>query len=100
QALLELLAVVVRGGLLDLLLDLADAALDLGLLAGAVDDGGVLLGDLHLLRTTEHVEADILELDAEVFRDHLAAGEDRDVLKHGLAAITEAGSLDGGDLQA
>ena len=30
----------------------------------------------------------------------LAAGEDRDVLEHGLAAITEARRLDGGDLQA
>src|SRR4029450_2026475 len=35
QPLLQLLAVVVGGGLLDLLLDLGHAALDLGLLAGA-----------------------------------------------------------------
>src|SRR5690606_24037838 len=85
QALLELLAVVVGGGFLDLLLDLGDAALDLGLLAGAVDDGGVLLGDRHLLGAAEHVEADILKLDAEVLGDDLAAGEDGDVLQHGLA---------------
>ncbi len=38
QTLLQLLAVVVGGGLLDLLLDLADAGLDVVLLAGAVDD--------------------------------------------------------------
>ena len=56
ETLLQLLLVVVRGGLLDLLLDLGDAALDLGLLAGAVDDGGVLLGDRHLLGAAEHVE--------------------------------------------
>jgi hypothetical protein len=56
QTLLQLLAVVVRGGLLDLLLDLGDAALDLGLLAGAVDDRGVLLLDAHLLGAAEHVE--------------------------------------------
>src|SRR5262249_25117552 len=43
KALLQLLAVVVRGCLIDLLLDLGDATLDLGLLAGAVDDRGVLL---------------------------------------------------------
>src|SRR5690606_5556744 len=90
KTLLELLAVVVGGGLLDLLLDLGDATLDLGLLAGAVDDRGVLLLDAHALGAAEHVETHVLELDAEVFRDDLAAGEDRDVLEHGLAAITEA----------
>ena len=45
-------------------------------------------------------ERDVLELDAEVFRDRLAAGQDRDVLQHGLAAIAEARSLDGRDLEA
>src|SRR5262249_23467242 len=43
ETLLELLAVVVRGRLLDLRLDLGDARLDVGLLAGAVDDRRVLL---------------------------------------------------------
>src|SRR5438045_2515874 len=43
ETLLQLLTVVVRGGLLDLRLDLRDAGLDVGLLAGTVDDGGVLL---------------------------------------------------------
>jgi hypothetical protein len=42
----------------------------------------------------------LLELHAEIFRDHLAAGQDRDVLQHGLAAIAEARRLDGRDLQA
>ena len=41
----------------------------------------------------------VLELDAEVLGDRLAAGEGRDVLEHGLAAIAEAGRLDGGGLQ-
>ena len=49
QALLQLLLVVVGGRLLDLRLDLRDAALDVGLLAGAVDDRGVLLLDPHAL---------------------------------------------------
>ena len=48
QALLELLAVVVGGGSLDLALDLVDAGLDGVGGAGAVHDDGVLLGDLHL----------------------------------------------------
>ncbi len=48
QALLQLLTVVVRGGFLDLRLDLRNAGLDVGLLAGAVDDGGWRLGGLLL----------------------------------------------------
>ena len=100
ETLLELLTVVVRGGLLDLRLDLGDAGLDVLLLAGAVDDRGVLLLDAHPLGAAEHGERHVLELDAEVFRDHLAAGEDGDVFEHGLAAIAEARRLDGRDLQA
>ena len=77
-----------------------DAALDVGLLAGAVDDRGVLLLDHHLLGAAEHVERDVLELDAEILADRLAAGQDRDVLQHGLAAIAEARRLHGRDLEA
>ena len=100
QTLLQLLLVVVGGGLLDLRLDLGDAALDVGLLAGAVDDRGVLLLDPHALGPAEHLKRHVLELDAEVLGDHRAAGQDRDVLEHRLAAIAEARRLDGRDLQA
>src|SRR6476659_3271100 len=100
QTLLQLLTVVVRGGLLDLRLDLVDARLDVGLLAGPADDGGVLLVDHHLLGATEHGERDVLHLDAEVFRDRLTAGQNGDVLQHGLAAIAEARSLHGSNLEA
>src|ERR1700753_3531938 len=100
QTLLQLLTVVVRGGFLDLRLDLGDTGFDVGLLAGAVDDGGVVLVDHHLLGAAEHLQGHVFELDAEFLRDRLAAGQDRDVLQHGLAAIAEARSLDGRDLQA
>src|SRR5216684_3046437 len=100
QTLLQLFPVVVRGGFLDLRLDLADAGFDVGFLAGAADDGGVLLVDHHLLGATEHGERDVLHLDAEVFRDRLTAGQYRDVLQHGLAAIAEARSLHSGNLEA
>src|SRR5712675_1907735 len=99
QTLLQLLTVVVRGGFLDLRLDLHNACFDVGLLAGAVDDGGVLLVDHHLLGAAEHLQRDVLELDAEIFRDRRAAGQDRDVLQHRLAAVAEARGLDGCDLQ-
>ena len=75
-----------------------DAALDVGLLAGAFDDRGVLLVDRDALGAAEVFERDVLELDAEVFGDAVAAGEDGDVFQHGLAAIAEAGSLDGATL--
>ncbi len=39
-----------------------------------------------------------LKLDAEVFGDALAAGEDGDVFHHGFAAIAEAGGLDGANI--
>src|SRR5450631_505490 len=97
---LQLLAVVVRGGFLDLRLDLRHARFDVGLLAGAAHDRGVLLFDHHLLGATKHGERDVLHLDAEIFRDRLTAGQNRDVLQHRLAAIAEARSLDGCDLEA
>ncbi len=72
------------------------ATLGVGLLG---DDGGVVLVDHHLLGVAEVLPADVLELDAEVLGDDAAAGEDRDVLEHGLAAIAEAWSLDAAGLE-
>src|SRR5690606_475936 len=45
EALLELLAIPVGVGVLDLALDLGDAALHVVLGTGALDDGGLVLGD-------------------------------------------------------
>ena len=56
QAFLELLAVVVGGGLFDLTADLVDAALDVGALAVAFDDGGVFLVDRDALGAAEVFE--------------------------------------------
>src|SRR6185503_311848 len=100
KALLQLLAVVVRGGFLDLRLDLRDAGFDVLLLAGALDDRGVFLVDHHLAGAAEHVDGDAFQLHAEFIGDQLTAGQDRDVFQHRLAAIAEARRLDGGDLEA
>src|SRR5262245_146336 len=94
ETLLQLLAVVVGGGLVDLPLDLGDTTLDVGALAGALDDRGVLLVDHDPLGAAQVLDPHVLELDAEVLGDQLAGGEDRDVLHHGLAAVTEARRLD------
>src|SRR5262249_2139831 len=99
QPLLQFLAIVIGRGLLDLLLDLTDAGFDVLLLAGAVHDRGLLLLDDDLFGAAEHRRGHVLELDAEVFRDQLATGEDRDVFEHCLAAVAEAGGLDGGDFE-
>ncbi|GLI95367.1 hypothetical protein LMG27198_43590 [Methylocystis echinoides] len=79
---------------------MADAGHDVLFLARAVDDRGVLLVNPNALGATKYSERHILELDAKVFRDQLAAREDGDVFKHGLAAIAEARRLDGRDLEA
>jgi hypothetical protein len=42
----------------------------------------------------------VLELDAEIFGDGLAAGENRDVLQHCLATIAKARSLHGANLES
>src|SRR5262249_60600993 len=44
-------------------------------------------------------DLDVLELDAEVFRDGLATGESRDVFEHRLAAVAEARRLHRGRVQ-
>ena len=54
---------------------------------------------MHALGPPEHLDGDVFELDAEILGNHLAAGEDRDVLEHGLAAIAEARRLDRRDLE-
>src|SRR5579859_320693 len=100
ETLLQLFFVVVRGGVFDLLLDLRDTALDAALFAGAIDDRGVVLGDGDLLGLAQHVQGDVLELDAEVFADQLTAGQDGDVFQHRLTAITKARRLDGCNAQA
>ena len=56
EALLELLAVVIAGGLFDLTADLIHAALDVLLRTGAFDDGGVLLVDGDALGLAEIIE--------------------------------------------
>ena len=68
---------------------------DVVLGALALDDRGLVLGDDDLAGPTEQVEGGVLELEADLLGDDLAAGEDGHVLQHRLAAIAEAGGLDG-----
>src|SRR5258706_7966975 len=99
EAFLQLFLVVVRGGFLDLRADLPDASFDFAGLAAAFDDRAVVLVDGDLLGLAEVFHLHVLELDAEILGDCLAAGECSDVFEHCLAAIAEAGSLNRGALQ-
>ena len=73
-----------------------DAVLDGLLVAATLDDRGVVLGDDDAAGGAEHLEADLVELEPDLRGDDLAAGEHGEVLEHGLAAVAEAGRLDGG----
>ena len=95
EPLLELLTVVVAGGLRDLVADLGHAAVDRRLPAGAADDRGVFRLHDHLLGPAEVAELDGVEGDAEILEDRLTAGEHGDVTEHRLAAVAVAGSLHG-----
>ncbi len=95
EALLELLTVVVGVGVVDLSLQLADAALDVVLVTSTFDDGRLVLGHDDLAGGAEEFEPSVLELQADFFGDDGSTGQNRDVLEHGLAALTEARCLDG-----
>ena len=97
---MELLAIIVRGGLFDLSLDLVDAAFDVFLLARTIDDGGVFLVDTHLLGAAEHGKGHAFQLYTEVFCNHLTSGKRCDVFEHSLTAITKAWRLDGSNFEA
>src|SRR5205085_4404458 len=99
DTLLQLFLVVVARRVLDLLADVLDARFDRRLFAGTVDESRIFLPDFDALRTAQILERCVLELESELFSDDRAAGQNRDVLEHGFAAITEAWRLDGGRLQ-
>ena len=93
QAFFELFTIVVAGGLLDLLSNQVDPALDRLFRAGTVHDRGRVLVDVDAFGAAELFQRELLELDAELVADHLAAGEDRDVFEHVLAPVTVARRL-------
>src|SRR5271166_3017930 len=99
QTFLELLAIIVAGGLLDLGAELFDAALDGGFLAGAFDEGGVVLVHHDALGAPEVFQTDAFQLNAGLFHDGLAASQDGDVFEHRFTAIAEARSLYGAGVQ-
>ena len=93
KPLLELLAVEVGGGLLDLSADLSYTVLDLGLVAGTVNDDGVFLLNNYLTGSAQLIHSGLGELEADLLADDLTAGKNGDILEHFLSSVAEAGSL-------
>src|SRR4029077_15462396 len=99
EPLLELLAVEVAIRVLDLGLQLLDATLDRLGVAGAVDDRRRVLVDDDAAGLAQLRDLRVLELEPQLLGDHRAARENRNVLEHALAAVAEAGRLDGDGLE-
>jgi hypothetical protein len=68
-------------------------------LAGAFDDRGVVLVDVIFLARPRWLSSTFSSLMPRSSKIGRAAGEDGDVLEHGLAAVAEAGGLDGAHLE-
>ena len=60
KPLLQLFTIVIGAGFLDLGANLLDVAVNLGLPANAIDDGGVFFLGRDLLRPADHVERHVL----------------------------------------
>ena len=99
QSLLQLLLIELRCGVCNLGLDLRDTILDIRLLAKTFNDGGLLLGHLYRLRTAALLDGSILQLQTDLLGDHLAAGQDRDILQHFLTSVAVARCLDSNNIE-
>ena len=93
KALLKLLSVIVGSGVLNLGADLVDSGLDSVLVACAVNNDGVLLGDLDLACAAEIGNLGVLEFKTELGGDDLAAGEDSDIWSISLRLSPKPGAL-------
>ena len=88
RTLLQLLTIVVRRGVLDLATDLCHAGLNVLAGTGTPSTMVVLSLSMVMVRAVPQIfDRGILELQASIFADHVAAGQNGDVLEHGLATI-------------
>ncbi len=98
QTFLQLLAVVIGGGVFNLFANLTDTGLDVLGVTAAFNDRGVVFVHRDFLGSTEIGQHGVLELETKLFGDNLTTGQNGDIFQHGLAAVAEARSLDGTDL--
>lgn len=79
--------------------DLLQASIDMGAIALAADQGGIFLVADHARGMAELRHRDAFELQSNLARDHLGAGQNRNIFEHRLATVPKAGRLDGANLQ-
>ena len=90
---LQLFAIIIRRGVFNLTTNLRNAAFDVRFAAMAINDGGVFFRYHNLLGLAKVVQGRFFQRQANFFRNHLAAGDDCDVLQHGFATVAEARCL-------
>src|SRR5690606_6243364 len=94
QTLLPVFLAVIGSGFFLLSAALGNTVFVVGLSSSTVDDSGVVLVDLHALGLTQVLQGSGFQIQTHFFADHGTAGQDGDILQHGLATITEARGLD------
>ena len=94
QAFLQFFAVIITGGLVNLHANLLNAPFDLGFVALATDDSGIVFVRYDLFGAAEVRQHNRLELAAGLLGDHRGASQEGDVLQHSLAAVTKTGGFD------
>ena len=94
ETLLKLFLIEIGSSVFDLLLDLVHTRFEVSLVAHTVDDRRVLFLDLDGFRAAELLKRSVLELEAEVGADDLAAGQDRDILQHCFSSVAVTRCLD------
>ena len=95
----QLLAVVIRVGVVEFATDGSDPISHGVLMITASHNCGAVLGDCDAPGAAEVIEANLVEGHRLVFAHHGCTGEDGDVREHGLAAIAKARSPYRGDLE-
>src|SRR3546814_3480073 len=80
---------MVAGRVLDLRPDRVDPALNAIRGASAIDEGRSVLVDRDALGGTQHLQRDVLQLNAQFLGDHFALRQDSDVFDHRLARSEE-----------
>mmetsp|Transcript_80850 Transcript_80850/g.168729 ORF Transcript_80850/g.168729 Transcript_80850/m.168729 type:complete len:618 (+) Transcript_80850:65-1918(+) len=100
KSLLQLVRLVLRGGAIDGVTDGLASLLDGRLLASSLHDHSLILGHGEGLASAQLGDLHVLELVTQLLAEELSAGEDGEILHDGLAAVTEARSLQSGNLQS
>ena len=73
--------------------DLCHTLCDSFLVAGTVDNRGVIFADRYALGCSEHIEGSALQFDALLLADDGSARQDGYILEHLFSAVTKARSL-------